>query len=65
MSVLSKMAKALKQGDNIDTAQYLANIHSSLLAEIRNKKLEGENAKALRIQTFLRQIKYIQSNGLA
>lgn len=59
------MAKALKQGDNIDTAQYLANIHSSLLAEIRSKKLEGENAKALRIQTFLRQIKYIQSNGLA
>ena len=65
MSALSKMAKTLNRDKSIDTAQYLAEIHRSLLVEVRNRKIESEDAKALRIQTFLRQIKYIQQNNLA
>ena len=65
MSSLSKMAKTLNQKKDIDTEQYLSQIYDSLIKEVHSKNLKNEDMNALRIQTFLRQIKYIQQNNLA
>lgn len=64
MSVLAKAAIALSRDKNINTVQYLSEVHNSLLQEIRKKSIDAEELKALKIQTFLRQIKYIQQNNL-
>lgn len=64
MSVLSKMVKTINQNKNINTEEYLSQIYNSLLKEVKNKNLNTEEKKALQIQTFLRQIKYIQQHNL-
>lgn len=65
MSSLSKMAKTLNQKKDINTEQYLSQIYDSLIKEVHSRSLKNEDMNALRIQTFLRQIKYIQQNNLA
>lgn len=63
MSSLSKLAKVINSDKNINTQQYLAQIHNNMLKEVRKKKLSTEESQALKIQTFLRQIKYLQKYG--
>lgn len=57
------MAKTLNKDQSINTIEYLSNIHTALLSEIHKNKITKEDAQALKIQTFLRQIKYIQQYG--
>lgn len=62
LSTLSRMAKTLNKSD-ISTEEYLSQIHASLLNQIKKRKISTEDAQALKIQTFLRQIKYLQKYG--
>lgn len=57
------MKKTLNKDQSISTVEYLSSIHSSLLSKIHKNKITKEDAQALKIQTFLRQIKYIQQYG--
>lgn len=57
-SVLMKMKRAMKS--SVSTEDYLHSIYNSLKREINNNAKKKDDIRALKLQAFLRQIKYMQ-----